>query len=75
MSHSEPSEQEVERMNTEVVRKKRVGAGHKCHLKKMCTTVHNILKDYNPSLESELLSIRECLERKAASYFFPDTVM
>ena len=32
----------------------------------MCTTVDNILKEYNPSLESELLSIRESLVRKAA---------
>ena len=31
----------------------------------MCTTVGNILKEYNPSLGSELLSIRECLVRKA----------
>ena len=66
MSNSEPFEQEVERMNTEVVRKKKVRTGHRCHLKKMCTTVDNILKEYNPSLESELLSIRECLVRKAA---------
>ena len=66
MSNSEPFEQEVERVNTEVVRKKKVRAGHRCHLKKMCTTVDNILKEYNPSLESELLSIRECLVRKAA---------
>ena len=53
-------------MNTEIVRKKRVRAGHRCYLKKMCTTVDNILKEYNPSLESELLSIGECLVRKAA---------
>ena len=66
MNNSEPFEQEVERMNTEVVRKKKVRTGHRCHLKKMCTTVDNILKEYNPSLESELLSIRECLVRKAA---------
>ena len=52
-------------MNTEVVRKERVRAGHRCHLKKMFTTVGNILKEYNPSLKSELLSIRECLVRKA----------
>ena len=52
-------------MNTEAVRKKRVGVGHRCHLKEMCATVDNILKEYNPSLESELLSIRECLVRKA----------
>ena len=66
MSDSEPFELEVEKMNTEVVRKKRVRAGHRSHLKKMCTTVDNILKEYNPSLESELLPIRECLVRKAA---------
>ena len=48
------------------MRKKKVRTGHRCHLKKMCTTVDNILKEYNPSLESELLSIRECLVRKAA---------
>ena len=66
MSDSEPFEQEVERMNTEVVRKKRVRAGHRGHLKNMCTAVDNVLKEYNPSLESELLSIRECLIRKAA---------
>ena len=66
MSNSEPFEQEVERMNTEVVRKKKVRTGHRCHLKKMCTTVDSILNKYNPSLESELLSIRECLVRKAA---------
>ena len=53
MSNSETFEQEVR-------------TGHRCHLKKMCTTVDNILKEYNPSLESELLSIRECLVRKAA---------
>ena len=66
MSNSEPFEQEVKRLNTEVVRKKRVRAGHRCYLKKMCTTVDNILKEYNPSLETELLLIRECLVRKAA---------
>ena len=66
MSNSETFEQEVERLNTEVMRKKKVRTGHRCHLKKMCTTVDNILKEYNPSLESELLSIRECLVRKAA---------
>ena len=65
MSNSEPFEQKVERMNPEVVRKKRVRKGHRCHLNKMCTTVDNILKEYNPSLKSELLSIRECLVRKA----------
>ena len=32
----------------------------------MCTTVDNILKERNPSLKGELLSIRECLVRKAA---------
>ena len=32
----------------------------------MCATVDNILNEYNPSLESELLSITECLVRKAA---------
>ena len=32
----------------------------------MCSTVDNILKEYNPSLKGELLSIRECLVRKAA---------
>ena len=32
----------------------------------MCTTVDNILKVHNHSLKSELLSIRECLARKAA---------
>ena len=63
---SEPFEQEVEKINTEAVGKKRVRAGHRCHLKKMCTTVDNIWKGYNPSLESELLSIRECLLKKAA---------
>ena len=63
---SEPFEQEVEKINTKAVGKKRVRAGHRCHLKKMCTTVDNILKGYNPSLESELLSIRECLLKKAA---------
>ena len=68
MLNSEPFEQEVERVNTKVVRKKRVRAGHRCHLKKMCTTVDNILKEYNPSLESELVSIRECLVRKAAVF-------
>ena len=31
----------------------------------MCTTVDNILKEYKPALGSELLSIRECLVRKA----------
>ena len=31
----------------------------------MCATVDNILKEYNPSLKSKLLSIRECLVRKA----------
>ena len=46
--------------------KKRVRAGHRCHLKKICTTVDNILKECNLSLESELLSIREYLVRKAA---------
>ena len=66
MSNSEPFEQKVERMDPEVVRKKRVRKGHRCHLNKMCTTVDNILKEYNPSLKSELLSIRECLVRKAA---------
>ena len=66
MSNSEPFEEEIERMNPEVVRKKRVRAGHRGHLKKMCTTVANILKEYNLSLESELLSIKECLVRKAA---------
>ena len=66
MSDFEPFEQEVERMNTEVVKKKRVRAGHRGHLKKMCTTVENILKEHNLSLESELLSIRECLVSKAA---------
>ena len=66
MNNSEPFEQEVERMNTEVVGQKKVRTGHRCHLKKMCTTVDNILKEYNPSLESELLSIRECLVRKTA---------
>ena len=45
MGNSEPLEQEVERMNTEVVRKKRITAGHRCHLKKMCTSVDNTLKD------------------------------
>ena len=29
----------------------------------MCATVDNILKEYNPSLESELLSVREYLEQ------------
>ena len=32
----------------------------------MCTTVDNILKEYNPSLKGELLPVRECLVRKAA---------
>ena len=68
MLNSEPFEQEVERVNTKVVRKKRVRAGYRCHLKKMCTTVDNILKEYNPSLESELVSIRECLVRKVAVF-------
>ena len=31
MSNCEPFEQELERMNTEVVPKKRVRAGHRCH--------------------------------------------
>ena len=53
-------------MNTEAVTKERVRTGHRCHLKKMCTTIDNLLKEYNPSLESELLSRRECLVRKAA---------
>ena len=53
-------------MKKEVKRKKKVRTGCRCHLKKICTTVDNILKEYNPSLESELLSIRECLVRKAA---------
>ena len=66
MSDSEPTEQEVERMNTEVVRKKRVRAGQRGHLKRMCITVDNILKEYKTCLESELLSIRKCLVRKAA---------
>ena len=52
-------------MNTVIVRKKRIRAGHTCHLKKMYAAVDNILKEYNPFLESELLSIRECLVRKA----------
>ena len=52
MSNSEPFEQEVERMNTEVVRKKKARTGHRCHLNKMCTTVDNILKEYIPSLAS-----------------------
>ena len=65
MSDSEPFEQEVERMNTEVVRKKRVRTGHRGHLQKMYTAVDNILKEYNPSHERELLSLREFLVRKA----------
>ena len=32
----------------------------------MCTTIDNILKEYNLSLEKELLSVKECLVRKAA---------
>ena len=66
ISNSELFEQEVEIMNTVIVRKKRIRAGHTCHLKKMHAAVDNILKEYNPFLESELLSIRECLVRKAA---------
>ena len=54
-------------MNAELVKKKRVRTGHRCHLEKMCTTANNILKEYNSSLESELLSIRECFVRKAAA--------
>ena len=65
MSDSEPFEQEVERMNTEVVRKKRVRTGHRGHLQKMYTAVDNILKEYNPSHERELLSLREFLVRKS----------
>ena len=53
-------------MRKEVKRKKKLRTGRRCHLKKMCTTVYNILTKYNSSLESELLSIRECLVRKAA---------
>ena len=65
MSDSELFEQEVERMNTEVVRKKRVRTGHRGHLRKMYTAVDNILKEYNPSYERKLLSLREFLVRKA----------
>ena len=54
-------------MKKEVKRKKKVRTGRRCHLKKMCTiVVDNILKEYNSFLKSELLSIRECLVRKAA---------
>ena len=64
MSNSEPFEQEVERMNTDIVRKKRAQV-----IDIIFKNVHycrQLLKEYNPSFESELLSIRECLVRKAA---------
>ena len=51
MSNSESFEQEIERMNTEAVRNERVRTGHRCHLKKMYTTIDNLLKEYNPSLK------------------------
>ena len=48
------------------MRKKRVRAGHNGHLKKLCNTVDDILLTFDTSIESELLSIKDCLVRKAA---------
>ena len=53
-----------EQLNLEVVRKKRVRAGHKCHLKKLSITVDDILVAFETSLKSELLSIKDCFTRK-----------
>lgn len=48
------------------MRKKRVRTGHKPHPKKLCNTVYDILLTFEASLESELLSIKDYLVRKAA---------
>ena len=50
-------------MNAELVKKKRVRTGQRCHLEKMCTTADNILKEYNPSLESELFIVNKSNKR------------
>lgn len=47
-------------------KKERVRAGHKPHPKKLCNTVDDILLTFEASLESELLSIKDYLVRKAA---------
>lgn len=56
MSNSKLNEQEVERINLEVVRNKSITAGHRSHFRKeICATVDNILTESSSSLESELL--------------------
>ena len=52
MSNSGLNEQEIGRMNSEVMRTEGVSAGHRGNLREMYATVDNTLTDYNPSLES-----------------------
>ena len=63
MSNSKLNEQEVERINLEVVRNKSVTAGHRSHFRKeICATVGNILTESSSSFESELLSAKRKTE-------------
>ena len=63
MSNSKLNQQEVERINLEVVKNKSVTAGHRSHFrKKICATVDNMLTESSSSFESELLSAKRKTE-------------
>ena len=48
----------------DVSKQKRIRNGHKLHLKKVMANVDDITGDYEISLENELKTFKDCLERK-----------
>ena len=52
---------------SKVLRKKKIQGGHKTHLKTLQNQVVQLIGGYSSELEEELMTVKSCLERKAAA--------